>query len=485
METRSFQRTTRSPAEAWEITWDGGEVETWHQVGDDASTDRRTFRTAELAHSFVQEQIAERTAEGFSPAHEPGEQQRSEAELALWRHARANPEDDAAQLVLADWLVDHGDPLGDLILTGHQRDQGSRHVQLRRHVHDHLFVPWQGVKAHASWHRGFVRRLSLTYEATQDPEEAFVRLVRHLLPYPTMWLLTELRVHTRDRLPLATIVRALTASAPHPALRTLILSTSDPTETDLRVLWEALPNLERLELVNDDGGFSVVDTFPRFRTGPLPACLQALALDEAQLSDADEALAPLALTELYLHVTDELLADALTIVRSPAVAKLRRLCLCADGEHVMALLAGAPTWASTLEHIDPVPPRTADSPIVQQALPQLLAQGFPALKTVSKPGRLDWNPYLRHLGIRYVRSSMPRNLAEPDWPLDDEDARRIPRGRRTRIVHDPDDDEPYEDDEYGEEEDVYGWDEPQELWEIEVDDLRGGLSPDDPFDHEE
>ncbi len=97
-----------------------------------------------------------------------------------------NPDDDAAYLVYADWLMAQGDPRGELIVLQHDADvaERARKPALRRAVNAYLAKhaaqlvgPLGDYKA--VWRYGYVRSLVLDGVGLPDSLDVVTRVLRH------------------------------------------------------------------------------------------------------------------------------------------------------------------------------------------------------------------------------------------------------------------------------------------------------------------
>ena len=82
----------------------------------------------------------------------------------------ANPEDESSWLVYADWLLERGDPRGELIRFVDVKDDVDLFWRLRQIVDDEerLISPRLAAASkqwRLDWHRGFIRHATLTREA--------------------------------------------------------------------------------------------------------------------------------------------------------------------------------------------------------------------------------------------------------------------------------------------------------------------------------
>jgi uncharacterized protein (TIGR02996 family) len=110
----------------------------------------------------------------------------------LFDQVVAAPASMAPRAVLADWLLERGDPLGEFIALQLKRPGSKREVALRRaHEADwlgpiHAIADGQSI----TFHRGFLASLHL--EASYWPDRAFLKDLRAATGHPALSLVTSL-----------------------------------------------------------------------------------------------------------------------------------------------------------------------------------------------------------------------------------------------------------------------------------------------------
>jgi uncharacterized protein (TIGR02996 family) len=267
---------------------------------------------------------------------------------------RADPEDDAERLVYADWLLQRGDPRGELIHVQCALAAGRTDIALRdreRELLDQHAAAWLG-----PWHeharrwvfrRGFLEELAIAPVAfLSHPEVARGALLRSLA---FEWHIDDLE---RDDDALAVIAAlpaldgverievsnhhvgpaALRALARLPRLRGLALRDTDTGDDGVAELVAApgFAALESLALTSnrltDDGASSLAD-WPRF------AALRALDLSSIDIS----------------HPTCNDLGDLGALAVAAAAGRLTHLDLgenTAVGDSTVVAMAGLPQLAT-------------------------------------------------------------------------------------------------------------------------------------------
>lgn len=208
-----------------------------------------------------------------------------------------NPSDVDLRMVYADLLQSAGDPRGELIVL-QQRGKGAEvDAYLAKHG-DALLGPLAAYtktfdhepKDAFEWHLGFIRKAIVGYESysdkrgLDDEETTADRAVAAILQHPSALLLEELTVTMNmmdDGMYFEEVVKAL-AHYGAPALRSLRLGefnhaggpggidngydyeSSWTALGDASNLWEKLPNLERLRLQMNLGGYQGPSTIGVF-----------------------------------------------------------------------------------------------------------------------------------------------------------------------------------------------------------------------------
>jgi uncharacterized protein (TIGR02996 family) len=189
-----------------------------------------------------------------------------------------SPDDESGYLVLADWLLERGDPRGELIRL-HLRRGSRRRIK----VLEKALLPFTpGALRHATWSRGFLHFLRLDLETDEGLPE--------ILAHPSCRLLRDLELRIAGAaLDLTPLVgrpglRSLDVRAPRfvlssvrpPSLISLRLASEDePIAGLLRSIGTA-PGLTRLALI----GSRDTDAIARLLVD-MPIAGQLVSLDLA------------------------------------------------------------------------------------------------------------------------------------------------------------------------------------------------------------
>jgi uncharacterized protein (TIGR02996 family) len=258
-----------------------------------------------------------------------------------------DPDQTDAYLVLADTLLERGDPRGELIVVQHQLLARPDDAALRQHERRLIDAALQelgGLPLRAvEWRLGFIRRAELDVAKQPHPD----RTLRALLDHPSAQLMTELRVSCGwgD----ATLPIDALAERPRPGLRGLaLLEELGDHEPGCRHapdrLWPMLPKLERLHLRSERPLFHSV-VHPR---------IERLDLDVGPLCDEGRWLLPsLRVLDWDPHIEAEVDIGVFDRLWEQELPALRELVLRG------ALVAFAPTlerpevrrFISRLEHL--------------------------------------------------------------------------------------------------------------------------------------
>ncbi|HET9627318.1 MAG TPA: TIGR02996 domain-containing protein [Kofleriaceae bacterium] len=183
-----------------------------------------------------------------------------DAVAALEAAILADPDDPAPYAVYADWLLERGDPRGELISLQLAQETGQRATGRRslpaaiaRHLEAHagsllgplaalLPNPRDPLTGPLTWRRGFLDRVTLDGGRGRDLGAVVDDVVRH----PSGRFLRALTLRTDHLDEAHHAVDALVARAPA-TLAELDFEVRDQP-LDVTTLWPALPNLRRLNL---------------------------------------------------------------------------------------------------------------------------------------------------------------------------------------------------------------------------------------------
>jgi uncharacterized protein (TIGR02996 family) len=240
----------------WEIELDGRTVVTRSgRVGSKGTFDSDRFLFAGRARAAYDELVAERKAAGFEES-APIPTKLEAREPTLEAAIRANRRDDGAYEVYADWLQQHGNPLGELI--GLQRalaeqDDAKQRARVQRLLAV-LRLPDDEL-AELHWRWGFWRVLKLENRTAKEPVDP-VAFARGVFAHPACTALEELRIGSlrldvdRDR-------------ADTPAL--IVEAGRAPWAADLvsLVLGDVSPDIDMAHHCVGDVGPAISSAFPR------------------------------------------------------------------------------------------------------------------------------------------------------------------------------------------------------------------------------
>jgi uncharacterized protein (TIGR02996 family) len=198
---------------------------------------------------------------------------------ALLADVYANPEDDAPRLVLADLLLERGDPRGEFIALQVERartgveEPSEREAQLlKKHGKEWLGVlapilSWGKGYATTEFRRAFIAKadfiLSIGNKLEPLRAEVAWSTVEELdgvWPDNLLWTAPLRALHTINR-PLDLMSYAEVARRPLPTVRTLRLH--DPTVIDPVVVRAAFPNLDRVLMWYGNEKWQDVDAIGR------------------------------------------------------------------------------------------------------------------------------------------------------------------------------------------------------------------------------
>jgi uncharacterized protein (TIGR02996 family) len=156
----------------------------------------------------------------------------------------ADPDGVDAHLVYADWLTEHGDPRGELIMLQHGKKIAEADALLAAHrAHFLGDLPDDKQLFKADWALGFIRAARISAGDDCAPPEAYEELAR----LPSARFLRELTfgvaIHDDTNI-YNEVVQALVAAGVAPTLRTLFFG--DFTYEDCELSWSELGDLSSL-----------------------------------------------------------------------------------------------------------------------------------------------------------------------------------------------------------------------------------------------
>jgi len=174
-----------------------------------------------------------------------------------------DPDDVATHLVLADALLEAGDPRGELIVA-QVEDHAARARELSAQFGSEI-ASLAGVPVQLDWRYGFVQRMSATLAAGEPIREPLAAALAH----PCMRVLAGLVV--RCGVLRGTDAIDAIAAVRRPNLRALAIeeelgdSNEGRVDRETSALWAQLPRLERLRLRSERALFDRID-HPRVRS---------------------------------------------------------------------------------------------------------------------------------------------------------------------------------------------------------------------------
>jgi uncharacterized protein (TIGR02996 family) len=189
------------------------------------------------------------------------------------------PDDEAAYLVYADWLIERGDKLGEWIARSCRGATARDIYEARR---DELFGPVADSLDFLDglvWSHGFLRAVRVSMPEERDSSMSALGaplplddVLARVFEAPAARFLRELRVGIVRRLNnrYADVCAAITRAAP-PALEELVLgdfdlgqASLDASDCHTRKMWPAIPRLRKLTLRSGRIAIPAID-LPRLR----------------------------------------------------------------------------------------------------------------------------------------------------------------------------------------------------------------------------
>jgi uncharacterized protein (TIGR02996 family) len=165
----------------------------------------------------------------------------------------ANPDDDAAYLVYADWLLARGDPRGDLIALQHA-DKPESAALLEQHLGDWLGISDLG-RVRLTWRWGFIHT-AVAFPPIQYGELLLRQLVASILSSPLAIAIRALALSGSS----GQVARAIPAQPPS-TLQSLSMTLIGPRHPDTKRCMELADHYTALGVTvhaaHDDG-------FPRY-----------------------------------------------------------------------------------------------------------------------------------------------------------------------------------------------------------------------------
>jgi len=217
----------------WEITLVGKTFTVrWGRIGSRGQQTIKHFTDDATARAEYDKLVAEKRKKGYKLVHgteEPDARRRASAAAApsglrnpdLEHAVTSDPNDEAALLVLADWLQTHGDPRGELIALHralkHEKDpklflDRKRAAEAHLAAHEPALLGPLYDRRHLfrlEWQLGFIRTARVSFDAARDDDPEMATVIGELVDAPVALAMQELT--------LGMISAAAFAGAPDPS----------------------------------------------------------------------------------------------------------------------------------------------------------------------------------------------------------------------------------------------------------------------------
>ena len=390
-------RYERGP-EFWDITQDGPRLVIVAGTGKAGKQTVRKFITADHAQVQLDKLVAEKVADGYVHVTAPTEVveeadvPRDPRDAALEAAINANPYDEDAYSVYADWLQRQGDPRGELIALqlAEENDPDNpklaaatrKYLAAHRHALAGTIARYLEPPGTLIWRFGFIHRIELAQELDEELDPADV--LADVLAHPSGRFVTEIRIRD-DARDLARAVALLGKRRP-PTLRALALIGRGTVDG-----LDALPAMPLTQLTVKAQATGDVDS------ELAPGCMHSLARAPATL----EAL------EIRFGGLEDF-ADLAPLFRRTDLAALRRVRLRNCGFASLACRALADS------------PFAAQLATIELGMAELEAPSFALL------GERARFPNLRVVGVARDRVSAKQVTALRDAGIKIEDVRADP-----------------------------------------------------------
>jgi uncharacterized protein (TIGR02996 family) len=270
---RYFELVEGASSKFWEIKLDGESFTTrYGKIGTPGQSTEKDFDSARAARRAHDGLIEEKTAKGYveqAAADAPVVHRNPELERAIL----ADPYDQSAYMVYADWLQGQGDPRGELISL-HLAAEAKPDAKLLKAANaliagnpayflgpleEHVKVHDDSNDDAFTWRFGYIHKAKLSHNHYMDEEFGGMieDMLKTLLKHPSGQFVTELVFgfnNDPNEDSLDDVVEVLAEHAP-PTLRALHLGDFEyPDQTEmswyhvgkLGGLWKAVPNLTSL-----------------------------------------------------------------------------------------------------------------------------------------------------------------------------------------------------------------------------------------------
>jgi len=303
-----YERGRGQRRHIWEITVEGNALVIRHgKVGQKPETYRREYHHASDAAGEVDRIIASRLADGYTLVRDEPPPVPPAPRSEIERQLRANPDDVELALVLADWLQQHGDPRGRLIVVQHELARQPR-PELVAEERDLLtthaaallgeLARYDRTVVRYAWKRGFLSDVRLAYDDA-FPGDSVAEMLRIVCRRPDAPFIESLALGMPDGEPdhmFDYVVEQLVANARQlPRLSRLFIGDfmiGDEAEMswthlgDLAAVFPAFPRLTALTIQGGTFELGTIDAPAlrelEIRTGGL-AATAVRAITEAAL----------------------------------------------------------------------------------------------------------------------------------------------------------------------------------------------------------
>ncbi|MCC6333707.1 MAG: WGR domain-containing protein [Myxococcales bacterium] len=254
---RRFEFSEGSSNKFWEVKVEGEQqIVRYGKIGTAGQTKEKDFDSAGEAKADTKKLIAEKTGKGYV---EVGVKPAAPSNPQLEAAIAAKPDDASNWRVFADWLIEHGEPWGEVISAALQGkpDKARQDATAKELLGgiDGSTIEWaNGVIAHLDLQPGEV-------EEEGQMEETLARILEHPAGHFIRKLTLGLPPHEDTEWHMEGLAEAIVEAGPLPFLELLDMSPDaehmdQPSWRrvgDLSGLWKAAPHLKELLLQGAQG----------------------------------------------------------------------------------------------------------------------------------------------------------------------------------------------------------------------------------------
>ncbi len=254
---RRFEFSEGSSNKFWEVkVEDSQQIVRYGKIGTEGQTKEKDFDSASEAKADTKKLIVEKTGKGYV---EVGVKPPAPSNPALEQAIAANPDEKGNWKVFADWLIEQGEPWGEVIAAAlHGKPNTAKQDATAKELIgglDGSSIEWaNGVIAHLDLQPGEV-------EEEGQMEETLERILKHPAGHFVRKVTLGLPPHEDTEWHMEGLAEAIAAAGPLPFLETLDMSPDaehmdQPSWRrvgDLSGLWAAAPNLKELLLQGSAG----------------------------------------------------------------------------------------------------------------------------------------------------------------------------------------------------------------------------------------